>query len=631
MRLLRFWIWLGIICLGCLTAHSVMPAMANPPTEAVYFPLVPMQQPRIRLAALYYDTETANEPDEAFRVWNLGTLPFDLAGYAVGDGQRTVTFPTLVLPAGAGLWCAGDALAFTRAFGYAPGCEYATDSDPTVPNLSGAALRFANTGGQALLFNRQRERVDALVYEAGDAAQSGWQGPAVWPWTPNNSFAAEGQLLYRKFDRASGQLRPDSDRAADWAQDPADLYTGQRVQYPGWDLEQLARPAAITASGVLTVALAPDNLWDAVSATISRAQQRIDLASYTLEHTGMADLLAQRAAGGITVRVLLEGGPVGGISDQQRYVTQRIEAAGGQVWYMTSDRNAADDRYSYHHAKYILVDDRLLVVSSENFSPDSMPNDDKNDGTLGRRGSALITDDPTLLAQARALFNTDLDPAHHFDLFRFSAADPKYGAPPAGFEPITSSGGSGYALIHAYPLRVTGDFAAELLHAPETSLLPPEEGGLLGMVAQAGAGDSVLVEQLYERMAWGGANDTPLTAPNPRLQAYIEAARRGATVRILLDSFFDVVPNRQTVDYLTLLAQAEGLDLAARLANPAGLGLHNKMVLVQAGGKGWLHVGSLNGSEASAKINRELALQVQSNAAYTYLAEAFWHDWDTAQ
>ena len=51
------------------------------------------------------------------------------------------------------------------------------------------------------------------------------------------------------------------------------------------------------------------------------------------------------------------------------------------------------------------------------------------------------------------------------------------------------------------------------------------------------------------------------------------------------------------------------------------------MVLVQAGGTGWVHVGSLNGSEASVKINRELAVQVQSNAVYDYLAAAFWQDW----
>jgi hypothetical protein len=70
--------------------------------------------------------------------------------------------------------------------------------------------------------------------------------------------------------------------------------------------------------------------------------------------------------------------------------------------------------------------------------------------------------------------------------------------------------------------------------------------------------------------------------------------------------------NYATVAYLNAIARAEGLDLEARLGSPAGLGIHNKLVLVRRGGRGWLYVGSLNGSETAAKTNREVALQVQS-------------------
>lgn len=609
-------------------AGGAMPPVSQPASLfTVYLPLVALDQPRIRLAALYYDSETTGEADEAFRLWNVGAAPLDLAGYRVGDGQRTVTFPALTLAPGTGLWCSGSAVTFARSHGFTPDCEYGADSDPLVPNLSGTALRFGNSGGQALLFNRAGRLADAVVYEAGDPAQPGWQGPAVAPYSPSSSFPGEGQILYRKFDWASGQPLGDTDRRADWAQDPDDRYSGQRVQYPGWDLERFARPAVIAASGVLTAALGPDTLYDVVSQTLAGAQQSIRLASFTFEHVALAELLAAKASSGVLVSILLEGAPAGGISDQERYIAQQIEAAGGQVWFMVNDRNDASDRYSNQHAKYIVVDDRLLLVSSENFSPDSMPDDDKSDGTLGRRGAALVVDDPALIAHARAVFDADLDPQHHADLFRWSAADPRYGPPPAGFVPVTASGGSGYQLIQPRPLRVDGPFSAEFVQSPETSLLPPEVGGLLGMVARAGPGDVVLVQQLYERVNWGGAAATPETAPNPRLLAYIQAARRGATVRIMLDSFFDPGANSQTAAWLNLLAQAERIDLVARLANPAGSGLHNKMVLVQVGGRGWVHVGSLNGSEASAKINRELALQVQSDAAFEYFAAAFWQDW----
>ena len=138
---------------------------------------------------------------------------------------------------------------------------------------------------------------------------------------------------------------------------------------------------------------------------------------------------------------------------------------------------------------------------------------------------------------------------------------------------------------------------------------------------------------MYEQLFWGPSNSNVDADPKPRLQAYIAAARRGATVRVLLDAFFDNQDldtprsNLRTVEYLTALAQAEGLDLQAARRNPAGEGIHNKMVLAQIAGHGWVIVGSLNGGEVSAKLNREMALLVGSDAAYAYLADMFWYDW----
>ena len=52
------------------------------------------------------------------------------------------------------------------------------------------------------------------------------------------------------------------------------------------------------------------------------------------------------------------------------------------------------------------------------------------------------------------------------------------------------------------------------------------------------------------------------------------------------------------------------------------------MVLARIGGRGWAVVGSLNGGEVSAKLNREMALLVGSDEAYDYLADVFWYDWN---
>ena len=69
--------------------------------------------------------------------------------------------------------------------------------------------------------------------------------------------------------------------------------------------------------------------------------------------------------------------------------------------------------------------------------------------------------------------------------------------------------------------------------------------------------------QLYEQLFWGSTSSNIITDPNPRLEAYIAAARRGATVRVLLDAFFDNQDldsprsNLRTVEYLTAVAQTK--------------------------------------------------------------------------
>ena len=93
----------------------------------------------------------------------------------------------------------------------------------------------------------------------------------------------------------------------------------------------------------------------------------------------------------------------------------------------------------------------------------------------------------------------------------------------------------------------------------------------------------------------------------------------------MLDSVFDdpgdVRGNTATCAYVNGIASSEGLDLACKLGNPTGNGIHNKMVLVLDDGQGYVHTGSINGSENSSKNNREFAVQVQSRAAYDYLSE----------
>jgi cardiolipin synthase len=532
-----------------------------------------------------------------------------------------------------------------------PDYEYGADTDPAVPNLPrSGTLALANAGDELVLKDDGGTIIDSVVYEGGNPSSTGWSGPTISPYSGDTvgierfaqgeadveGFGIEGQILYRKLDQATGLPVPDTDTAADWAQATDDDINGKKVMYPGWDLDRYFFTDAFTETATITYAVAPDNIYETVLARINQATTSLYYEGYTFTNAHLANAMVARmtANPGMTVTILLEGEPVGGIEDQEKWICQQIENAGGLVYFMYNDA-AADihDRYNYQHGKWMIIDGETLLTGSENLTYTSMPADNNSDGTEGNRGVWLITDAPSAVAHALDVFQHDLDPAHHRDLFRWTASDPTYGAPPASFVPDYSSGGTVYPVQFPSPLTVSGDFFFEMVQSPDNSLRDVDS--LLGMVARAGAGDTVLVEQLYEYTFWGPTASNPTDDPNPRLEAYISAARRGARVRILLDSVYDdpndVQGNTATCAYVEGIAASEGLDLRCKLANPAGTGIHNKMVLVQANGKGYVHTGSINGSENSSKNNREFAVQVQSDAGYDYLADVFWHDWEEYQ
>lgn len=624
------------LCLAlllCLLACSlVLSAVAqDAPPQRTYLPLIQSPTPTLLIAALHYDGIISGEPDEAFQLYNPQNLPVMLAGWQLRAGTRTVTFPApMTLSPRATLWCGREATAFRRSFGRSPDCEWAADTDPQVPNLQGTGLTFANAGTAVLLRRPNGTVSDVLVYKAGaPPAEGGWRGAALDPYAPSSAFHEQGQVLYRKLNAATGLPLADTDAVADWASDPQDVLSGRRVRYAGWAFERFLRPTIVEETANLQIFVAPDHSYAALHDHLSLAVRSIVFEGYTFESVPLAELLAERARASVAVTLLLEGAPAGGVSDQQRWAVQQLASAGARVYYMRLDSKAGvHDRYTNQHAKLWLLDDRLALIGSENPSPDSFPDDDKADGTVGRRGVYLVTDAPGVVARVRDIIAADLDLAFA-DIWPYDPLDPSLGAPPAEFTPVIHSGGNSYSVRVPQPLSLSGTFHFEVCQAPEHALTT--SACLLGLVNRAQAGDTLLIEQLSEPLFWGGSAASVETDPNPRIQAYLAAARRGAKVRILLDGFFDDLAssrsNLRTQEYLTTLARAESLDLEVRRGNPIGLGLHNKMVLAQIGGRGWAMVGSLNGGEASAKLNREVGLVVQSDEAYSYLAAMFWGDW----
>ncbi len=558
---------------------------------------------------------------ESVALINLSTFTVALNGWCIDDNLSSTSracFPDgAQIAAGQTLWLAQDGDGFSRLWGFDADWASATITRPA-SLLTGSWPGFTDDGEVAYLIDAGGVPVDVLAYGKGVPA-AGWQGPAVpHPYAGYNNL---GQVLYRKLDANTGLPVPDTDTASDWAQDPADPFNGRKLRYPGWDLETLFFPVEVDATSAITLAVAPDGMLNFVMDAVTTAQKSLIIQGYSLNSIPLYEALDARIQAGVVVTILLDSSPVGGMSNEQKWIVQRLHNPPTSTVYFMG---GSTSRYRYQHAKFIVIDDERAIISTDNFGENSMPSDILENGTMGHRGFLLLTDNTAVIARLNTLFRLDCDPAHHIDVFPYSNAY----APPASFVPLPPPDWTTYTVAFS-PTLVTTASHLTLMHAPEHTLR--DQDALIGLLNSAPSGASIDVMQLNEPLTWTSDTGTVwLEAPgsNPRLAALVAAAKRGGAVRVLLDAYYDdplsANGNTATCLYLKSLNLPT---LQCRLGNVTGLGIHAKIFLVDKGDAQWVHLGSINGTETSNKANRETALQFESPAGYAYLRAVFENDW----
>jgi cardiolipin synthase len=441
------------------------------------------------------------------------------------------------------------------------------------------------------------------MFAWGGAAVSvagGWDGPPA-------CALDSGRVARRARGLSGGWL--DTNSSDDWPFSSSTV--AGRTDMP---------PQTFDADWVLTF-VSPDSSYDAVASELDSARASIMLAVYQFESLALAEKLVNASRRGVLVRVLLEGFPVGGITDQQRWVARLLSENGVQVAFLAPDYASGEgDRYVFMHAKYCVIDGLDCIVASENWKNSGIP----PDPSFGNRGWGAVVRSRGLAAYLGAVFENDSNTAFR-DVFRYSGTDAIYGPPPPDFIADASVPSGNYSPRFKKAIFQGGIRVSPVL-SPDTSSLP--DGPILAMMASAQ--DTLFIEQMACDLEWtvGG-----IAAPNAFLDAAVDAARRGVEVKVLLDGTYldpsePSQDNAAVLDYLQYAAFKEGLDLSARIASiPGTLKLHNKGMV--ADGKKVL-VSTVNWGAASVHENREVGLVMEGTGPAGYFQQAFLKDWETS-
>jgi phosphatidylserine/phosphatidylglycerophosphate/cardiolipin synthase-like enzyme len=425
------------------------------------------------------------------------------------------------------------------------------DYSPQIPNvIPGDTLHLTNSRGTL------------TVYDNGRLIQNiSWPGDV----TPR-----EGQVHYLE--------------KGEW--DPRPLMLGQ------------SRFSPAQFSGVaVTTFVSPDASNEVFMSAINGASDEILLNVYEFSSPMMVESLIAARKRNVTLTILVEGGPVGGISKEEKAALWTINQSGIPVYAMTpaKDEHAP---YRYDHAKYVVIDKRALLVTSENFKYSGFP----PSGSNGNRGWGVYLTDPGLASYFNTVFVSDLQ----------DRSVKPYTGTPGNSEPIPI----GKHSTEFYP-RQYGGATVKPVIAPDTS------SEIIALINSATS--HIEIEQAYI------TNETPTTL-NPYLAAAINASRRGIHVRVLLDSYWfnteDTADNDEMVALINHIAQSERIPLEARCADLAANELdkiHNKGVIVD---DQKVLISSINWNSNSPNFNREAGVIIEHPGVAQYFREVFDDDWN---
>lgn len=500
------------------------------------------------LAEVCPDTWLSGEADEFFALAGQGPL----AGVSVTDREGTAVFPPGAVGYGR-VVVARNGSAYALVHGELPDFEL-QDASTAPEMLATKDVRLGNKGDELV-----------LLVNGVETDRVAWPGDVV---------TRQGQVHYRE----------------NGVWDPRVLMIGQSRFHP------------LTVANVSgTAFVAPDCSADVLADLVASASVSVRLNAYELTDTALADALVAARDRGVGVTVLAQGAPVGGVPSGEWAVIPRLLESGAEVRFMATDEDA-HARYRHDHAKYMVVDDRWTILSTENWKPGAFP----PAGRQGNRGWGVVLDDPRIAAYFVEVFETDLAGRD---------VHPVVTVKPGAIETPSD---------RAYAPRFA---PAPFSDATVTTVLAPDTAGEVEALVRS-ATSSVRIEQAYI------TNESGVHLQR-YLAAAVDAARRGVEVRVILDAaWFNTegeADNDEQVQLINRIAEAEGLPLEARLIDLEAHDLvkvHTKGVVVD---ERRVLVSSINWNEASPSFNREAGVIVDDPDAAAYFAAAFDADWETGR
>lgn len=544
----------------------------------------------ILITELYYHTHT-NIKNEYIRLFNPTNHTIDVSGWYLTDepwkepdDQPKIIFPDNTrMPSNISWFITQNATALISETLILPNFEYQVDSQPNVSQMrTFRTFILSNTGGTVGLCTSSSTLIDLIIFGDANYDMSCWDGP-------NIPSSGQGVVLTR--NKQNGTF-VDTNTAMDW--------THPRIHHIG---QSDFRLQTYASDAEIITFVSPDNSYETIADELRKARLSIDVNMYEFTNPFLYKELVDALERNVKVRLFMEGSPIGGIDEREKYILAHLAAQGAEIRFIVSDtEKQVNARYQFNHAKYVIIDNETVIVESCNWAKTGVP---KNPSS-GNREWGIVIRDTQVAGSFLQVFTDDWNPLR-IDSFPFEAMN--FTVPSNFFLSYETPHGSYNPLFSAK--TVTSRSRITPVFSPDNS-----EQALLDAIDAATS--TIYIQQLYVYSDWG-------ESPSPFVQHLINKSQQGVNVQIILDYNLKYEGTTAILNQTKQYVQDYGIEVKFISSDWSPFAtVHNKGMIID---NKTVLISSINWNEQSVRKNREAGILIENEEVARYYATVFLSDW----
>jgi len=513
--------------------------------------------------------------------WYLTNEPFQIK-----TEQRKIIFSkNSIIRANSKLVLSEKASTYRWEIGKNPDFEYNYDSNLTVPQMnSSKKFIMSNNGDDIALKDGYNHTIDFVTYGNISYSNRFWEGLSI-------PFSGEGVKLVRNIDRFGDPI--DTNSSFDWIN--SRRYGVGQSNYPYVNF---------SFNGEIITFASPDCSYKIIEKELMHANESIYLNIYEFTSPYLCDELIKALLRNVSVNILLEGSPIGGITDEEKFILKRIANYRGNIRFIVSDpEKDIYPRYIFNHGKYLVIDKKTVIIESCNWAKTGVP---KNP-SYGNREWGVILRNKEVADYFLNVFKNDWD-EDRCDIYTFHEIN--LSIPQDYFIDETIYWGKYEPEFKLQTFK--GNFTVIPVLSPDTSNIA------INKLIES-SNDSIYIEQLYIYKDW----DNQI---NPFVKRLVNKARNGVDVKIILNYNPTYENTNEKINETKRYLEENDIEVKLIYTNWSYFtNVHNKGLIVD--NKSVL-ISSINWNENSVMRNREVGIIVNDCDVANYYKNIFFYDWN---